>query len=91
VRVAFSDFDFDVLRLWEPPANDEAVEPRWGTLRPLKRKACRKRVKSELKPVRGSTAPRDVLRRSWINAKCRSCGRCPKHIASLAPPEAMAP
>ena len=89
--MAFSEFEFDVLRLWEPPANDEALEPKWQTLRPLKRKACRKRVKSELKPVRGPPALRDVLRRNWIVARCRSCGLCPKHIGKLPPVEAMAP
>jgi hypothetical protein len=73
--VAFREYSFDPRRLWEPAANDEE-RPAWAVA--LKKKACRKRVKAEIKPLRKSDRPRDAIRVAWVAARCSACGKCPK-------------
>lgn len=45
------------------------------------RKACKQRVKADLKRLRRSKGTRDELSQRWIDAKCARCMACPRFAA----------
>lgn len=89
--MGFSEYDFDVTRLWDEPRGEVSgrapvtrtstvvffpAKPK--TVARVGRTKCLAETKAELVEIAMSLKFRDTLRRNGLADRCAACARCPE-------------